>query len=300
MRRLPPLNALRSFEAAGRLNSLTLAAEELNVTQSAIAQQIRVLESFFGQKLFERDGRSLRLTLRARHYLVDVASCIGRLSDATEQMFDTSDQRRIRVNTSSSLAHGWLLPQLGRFHVQHPGIEVELVSTPDMDVERIDESSDVIIRRYTPELRRRGFVSKPLLANTAVAVCASGHPALEMLRTPSDLRQAPLLHYTGLPQVWQYWFHQAGVPVGETLRGPFYDEFSLLVKAATSGLGICLAPRPVVQDEVAHGHLTVLFPEVRLEGPPFHCLYRDAPDDRPLGAFIAWLFECAAEANGPA
>ena len=110
MRRLPPLNALRSFEAAGRLNSLTLAAEELNVTQSAVAQQIRVLETFFGQKLFERDGRSLRLTLRARHYLVDVASCIGRLTEATEQMFEAPDRRQIRINTSSSFA------QSGRFH----------------------------------------------------------------------------------------------------------------------------------------------------------------------------------------
>ncbi|MGG1948813.1 LysR substrate-binding domain-containing protein [Trinickia sp. NRRL B-1857] len=288
------MNALRSFEAAGRLNSLTLAAKELNVTQSAIAQQIRVLESFLGQKLFERDGRSLRLTLRARHYLVDVASCIGRLSDATEQMFDASDRHRIRVNTSSSFAHGWLLPQLGRFHVQHPSIEVELVSTPDMELERIDESSDVIIRRYTPELRRKGFASRPLLTNAAAAVCASGHPVLETLRTPSDLLRAPLLHYAGLPQVWQYWFHQAGVPVGETLRGFFYDEFALMLKAATSGLGICLAPRPVVRDEVANGHLTVLFPEVKLEGPPFYCLYREAPDDRPLAAFIAWLFDCAA------
>ncbi|WP_199029655.1 LysR substrate-binding domain-containing protein [Ralstonia sp. ASV6] len=300
MRRLPPLNALRSFEAAGRLNSLTLAAEELNVTQSAIAQQIRVLETFFGQKLFERDGRSLRLTLRARHYLVDVASCIGRLTEATEQMFEAPDRRQIRINTSSSFAHGWLLPQLAHFHVRHPGIEIELVSTPDTDVERIDESSDVVIRRYTPELRRRGFVSKPLVANVAVPVCAPHHPALAAVHAPSDLRHAPLLHYAGLPQAWQYWFHQAEVPVGETLRGPFYDEFALLVKAAISGLGICLAPRAVIQDDVDHGRLVMLFPEVKLEGPPFHCLYRDNADDRSLNILLAWLFERAGHAHAPA
>jgi LysR family transcriptional regulator, glycine cleavage system transcriptional activator len=299
MRRLPPLNALRSFEAAGRLNSLTLAADELNVTQSAIAQQIRVLEAFFGQKLFERDGRSLRLTLRAQQYLVDVASCIGRLTEATEQMFDAPDGRQIRVNTSSSFAHGWLLPQLAHFHAQHPGIQVRVVSTPDLDIERVDESSDVVIRRYTPELRRQGFVSKPLLANVAVPVCSPQHPALASLCTPSDLRIAPLLHYAGLPQAWQYWFHQAGVPAGETLRGPFYDEFFLLVKAAVSGLGICLAPRAVVHDEITRGHLVALFPEVRLEGPPFHCLYRDADEDRPLGVFIDWLFARAADPHDP-
>lgn len=117
-------------------------------------------------------------------------------------------------------------------------------------LERIDESSDVIIRCYTPELRRKGFASRPLLTNAAVAVCAPGHPASETLRTPSDLLRAPLLDYPGLPQVWQYWFHQAGVPVGETWRGHFYDELALMLKAATSGLGVSLAPRRLVRDEV--------------------------------------------------
>lgn len=296
MRRLPPLNALRSFEAAGRLNSLTLAAEELNVTQSAIAQQIRVLEAFFGQKLFERDGRSLRLTLRAQHYLVDVASCIGRLTEATEQMFEP-DRQQIRVNTSASFAHGWLLERLARFHAQHPDIEIHVVSTPDMQVERIDESCDVVIRRYTPELRRRGFVSKPLLANVVVPVCSPHLPALAAVRTPSDLLPAPLLHYAGVPRAWQYWFQLAGVPTGETLRGTFYDEFFLQVKAVVSGLGIGLAPRAIVQDDIEHGRLVALFPEVKLEGPPFHCLYREAPDNKPLNAFVEWLFACESDSH---
>src|SRR5581483_6359608 len=111
-------------------------------------------------------------------------------------------------------------------------VDIELVSTPDTEVDRIDESSDVVIRRYTPELRRRGFVSKPLVANVAVPVCTPHHPALAAVHAPSDLRHAPLLHYAGLPQAWQYWFHQAEIAIGETLRGPFYDEFALLVKAA--------------------------------------------------------------------
>lgn len=157
-----------------------------------------------------------------------------------------------------------------------------------------------MIRRYTPELRRRGFVSKPLVPNVAVPVCAPHHPALAAVHAPSDLRHAPLLHYSGLPQAWQYWFHQAGIPIGETLRGPFYDEFALLVKAAISGLGICLAPRVVIQDDVNRGRLVMLFPEVRLEGPPFHCLYRQAADDQPLNLFIAWLFERAGSTHGSA
>lgn len=297
MRRLPPLNALRSFEAAGRLQSLTLAAEELNVTQSAIAQQIRVLESFFGQELFERDGRSLRLTPRARHYLVDVAGCLGRLAQATGQMFEPVGGRPVRINASASFSHGWLLTQLAVFQAAHPDIEVQLVASTDAERDHIDETCDIVIRRYTPELRRKGFASRPLLANVAVPVCAPGHPVLEQARVPADLRNAPLLHYAGLPQAWQYWFHQAGSVVTETLRGPFYREFFLLIKAAASGLGVCLAPRAVVRDDLENKRLVALFPEIHLEGPPFHCLYRD-DGEASLRTFVDWLFARAVELDG--
>jgi len=289
MRRLPPLNALRSFEAAGRLNSLTLAADALNVTQSAVAQQIRALESFLGQKLFERDGRSVRLTVRGRHYWTDVTACLGRLAEATEQMLDSTTHLPIRVNASTSFTHAWLLPQLADFRTHHPDIDVELIATPDQHVAHIDETSDVVIRRYTPELRRQGFTSKPWLRSEAVAVCAPDHPGLADLHTPADLLRAPLLHYAGLPQGWQYWFHCAQVSVGETLRGTIFDEFLLVLRAASSGHGICLAPRAVIQDDLDRGRLVALFDDtVRLEGPPYHCLYR-TDDDARLTTFIDWL-----------
>jgi LysR family transcriptional regulator, glycine cleavage system transcriptional activator len=299
MRRLPPLNALRSFEAAGRLSSLTLAAEALNVTQSAIAQQIRVLEDFLGQKLFERDGRSVRLTPRGRHYWTDVSFCLGRLADATGRMLDTASRRPILVNTSTSFAHAWLLPQLAHLRRHHADIEVQIVVTPDHDVASLDSTSDVVIRRYTPELRRQGYVSQALFRTVAVAACAPDHPALATLRTPADLLDAPLLHYSGMPQAWQYWFHCAKVPVGETLRGPFFDEFLLTVRAATSGHGICLAPRAVIHDELMQGTLVTLFDdEVHLEGAPYHCLYRNADDDPQLSRFVQWLLGRAYELHG--
>lgn len=293
MRRLPPLNALRSFEAAGRLKSLTKAAEELCVTHSAITQQIRLLEDYLGQKLFERNGRSLQMTPRAQHYLVDVASCLSRLAEATAQMCDTAAQRVIRVNTSSSFAHGWLIPRLGQFQALHADIDVQIAASADANVDQLDESCDAIIHRYQPNLRRYGFESRPLLANRAVPVCAPQMAGLARLREPADLRHARLLHYAGLPEAWQYWFHSAGVPIGETLGGPFYKEFFLLVQAAVSGLGIGLAPQAIVQQDVERGRLVALFPEVKLEGPPYHCLYRIAPNDRELGVFLDWLFGVA-------
>lgn len=133
-----------------------------------------------------------------------------------------------------------------------------------------------------------------MLANLAVPVCSPEMPGLARLREPADLQHARLLHYAGIPEAWQYWFHSAGVRVGETLGGPFYQEFFLLAQAAASGLGIGLAPLAVVQQDVERGRLVVLFPEVKLEGPLFHCLYRVAPNDRELSVFLDWLFETAA------
>ncbi|MFM0074654.1 LysR substrate-binding domain-containing protein [Paraburkholderia sediminicola] len=220
-----------------------------------MTQQIRALEDYLGQKLFERNGRTLQMTPHARHYLVDVASCLIRLAEATAQMGGTTARRTIRVNTSASFAHGRLIPRLARFHAPHP---------------EIDESHDAIIRRYEPNLRRYGFDSRPLIANVAVPVCSPNLRELDSLRAPADLRQVRLLHYAGLPEAWQYWFHCAEVPVGETLGGPFYEQFFLLVQAAASGLGVALAPQAIVEEDVQRGRLVALFPEVKLEGPPFH------------------------------
>lgn len=300
MRRLPPLNALRSFEAAGRLNSLTLAAEALNVTQSAVAQQIRVLEDFLGQKLFERDGRTIRLTVRGRHYWTDVSACLGRLTEATEQMLNPTANMPLRVNASTSFLHTWLLPRLPRFRETHPDIPVEIVATPDHNVVHLDDTSDIVIRRYTPELRRRGFTSHPLMRNEAVAVCAPAHPMRATLHAPADLLGAPLLHYAGMPQAWQYWFHCAEVNVSETLRGTFFDEFLLSLRAAVSGLGVCLAPRGVVRHELESGQLVTLFDDkVTLEGPPYHTLCRETDKTPRLATFIDWLQHCVDPQDRP-
>ena len=298
MHRLPPLNSLRSFEAAGRLRSLTKAADELGVTHSAVAQQIHQLESYLGQKLFDRQGRVLVLTPRARHFLVDVSGCLARLAAATEQMRNNPARRTLRVSVSLSFAHGWLLPQLPAFQSLHPEIDVALVTSPDYALDQLDETCDVLIRRDQPNLRRIGFVSQQLISNRLVPVCSPGLFASHRLQRPEDLRSARLLHFAGTPEMWQCWFHAAGVITGETLAGPVYDHFLLLIQAAESGIGIGLAPQFLVAQAVAQGKLQQLFPEVVLDASPFHCLYRDTPDDVELDLFIDWLMEagCSAQA----
>jgi len=291
MRRLPPLNALRSFEAAGRLRSLTRAADELCVTHSAITQQIRLLEDYLGQKLFIREGRQLELTTPARHYLVDVGYCLSRLEEATARMGEARKSLSLRVNLSSSLAHAWLLPRLVDFQTRHPEVEVLLTTVSDMDVTEADDGCDLMIRRSDPKLRRPGFSDCFLFANQVIAVCSPDMPNVEHLKTASDLQHARLLHYAGLPEAWQYWFYHAQVQAVESLPGPYYEEFFLLIQAAANGLGVALAPQVAVRSDIEQRKLRPLFPQIVLEGPPFVCIYRTEPHRPELTAFVQWLCE---------
>lgn len=294
MRRLPPLNALRSFEAAGRLGSLTAAANELGVTHSAVSQQIKMLEDFLGQRLFVREGRFLRMTPRARHYLSDISRHFDQLTEATEHMCSQPGKRTLRVNTSLSFANCWLIPRLADFHASHPQVEVQIIASNDTSLDQLDEPFDAVIRRMEPEQRRLGYTSRLLLDNVAAPIAAAGYAASHNIRTPADLRQQRLLHFSGVPEAWQHWFHRAGVPASETLRGPYHEQFFLIIQSVINGLGIGLAPLSIVENEIREGKLEVLFPEIVLPGTPFHCLYREESADQDLNVFIDWLFTEAA------
>lgn len=294
MRRLPPLNALRSFEAAGRLGSLTAAASELGVTHSAVSQQIKMLEDFLGQRLFVREGRFLRMTPRARHYLSDVSRNFDQLMDATEHMSSQPGKRTLRVNTSMSFANCWLIPRLAAFHAHHPQIDVQIIASNDTSLDHLDEPYDAVIRRMEPDQRRLGYTSRPLLDNTAAAIVAKGYAERYHINTPADLRQQRLLHFSGVPEAWQLWFHRANVTSSETLRGPYHDQFFLIIQSVLNGLGVGLAPLSIVAQEISQGRLEVLFPDIQLPGTPFHCLYREEASDDDLNHFINWLFKEAA------
>ena len=258
-RRLPPLNALRAFEAAGRLGSLTAAAAELYVTHGAISKAVAQLEAWLGVRLFDRPGRKIRLSAEGRRYQEAVAQALDALDEATRRCTEAGRPRTLVVNALPTFAMRWLLPRLPPFHRLHPGIELRLI-TSDAPLALIGGDFDVAIRRG-PEAWP-GFHATPFLAEREIPVLSPKLFERLPLARAEDLVQHMLLHAETRPGAWRRWLGVAGVETLMPAGNQHFDHFYLALQAAVDGLGVALGPLPVIQDEIDAGRLIAT-----LEGP---------------------------------
>ncbi len=286
--KLPPLNALRAFEAAGRLGSFKEAAAQLHVTNGAISQQVRLLEAWLGAPLFERHNRRVVLTADARAYLAQIGPLFEQLAQATANYgVPATVSRTLSVNASATFTLRWLVPRLEKFRSEHTNIDVR-VETSNEPVESIKETYDVIIRGGPDTFY--GYWMRPFLSEERLPVCSPALLARLPLREPQDLQQHTLLHTTSLPRVWPDWLAKAQVhdlsPVG-TLT---FDHFYLTLQAAIDGMGIAMGPTSLVSDDLAAGRLIAPFSGPRLPSRSY-CAY--VPDERSgddvVMLFCAWL-----------
>lgn len=292
--RLPSLNGLRAFEAAARHLSFTLAASELNVTQTAISHQIRRLEEELGIRLFVRQNRALALTPEARDYLPGVRAAFNDLRLATDRLLRKDDDKVLTVSTLASLAAKWLLPRLTDFQEQHPGIDVRITtSTSLVDFQR--DNVDAAIRYGRGQWP--GLRADWLMADELFPVCS---PSLlrgdKPLRQPEDLKGYPLLHTSNAnSDDWRLWLTAAGLP-GDIARQPgiTFDMIFMTIQAAIDGIGVAMGRTSYVQDDIAKGRLVVPF---KIALPADAGFYLVAPEGRreapKLAAFRAWI--CNAE-----
>src|SRR6185312_1409960 len=208
--RLPSLNGLRAFEAAARHLSFTLAASELNVTQTAISHQIRRLEDELGIKLFIRQNRALALTPKAREYLPGIRAAFNDLRLATDRIQRRGADRVLTVSTLASLAAKWLLPRLSGFQEAHPDIDVRITTSTSL-VDFRDGDVDAAIRYGRGEWP--GLRADWLMADELFPVCS---PALlkgpRALKRPEDLANHVLLHSSNNDDDWRLWLTAAGLP----------------------------------------------------------------------------------------
>lgn len=287
-RRLPPLNAVRAFDAAARHLSFTKAADELHVTQAAISHQIKGLEEWLGLPLFRRANRSLELTEAGAAYLPGVRGAIELLMEATERLTRSETSPTLTVSTLPSFASKWLLPRLARFQAEHADIDVLLQTTEEV-VDFTKRDVDLAIRLGTgrwPDLRVERLMTEDLFP-----VCSPSLPTAERpLSKPSDLRHHTLLH-DDYEIGWEEWCRAAGVEGVDVRRGPRFDNSALMIQAALAGQGVCLARAVLAADDLAAGRLIRVF-STRIPGdsayyvcaPPHH--FR-----RPkVVAFRDWLF----------
>ncbi|SAK80810.1 transcriptional regulator [Caballeronia calidae] len=296
---LPSLNALRAFEAAGRLGSFKQAAAELHVTQGAISQQVRLLEAWLGATLFERHNRRVVLTPAARVYLADVGPLFDQLSQATARYgLSEAVSRTLTVNSLATFTLRWLVPRLEKFRARHPDVEVR-IETSNEPVERLKDAYDIVIRGGPDTFY--GYVMRPFLSEARLPVCSPALLRRVPLRTPEDMRRHTLLHTSSLPRVWPDWLAQANVPSLVPAAVLTFDHFYLTLQAAVDGMGIAMGPTALVADDLAAGRLVAPFAAPRLPSRSY-CTYvadEKAGDDL-IVLFRSWLEqEGAAFASGP-
>ncbi len=251
-RRLPPLNALRAFEAAARHLSFTRAAGELHVTQAAVSHQVKALEEHLGRKLFRRLNRALLLTDDGQAYLPSISRAFTLLNDATNDLLTKQAPGPLTVSALPSFAARWLVPRLGRFRQIRPDIDLRI----DPSAELADFAGgdvDVGIRygrgKY-PGMRADWLMTEDIFPVCNPSLLKGPHP----LHDPEDLEHQVLLHDDGHGD-WRTWLLAAGVDRVDPARGPIFTDSSMLIQAAMAAQGVALARGVLAADELAAGRL---------------------------------------------
>jgi LysR family glycine cleavage system transcriptional activator len=293
---LPPLTALRSFEAAARHLSFTRAARELSVTQTAISHQVKLLENHLGTVLFRRLPRRIALTRDGAAWAEELGEIFSRLEDAHRRLCKQARPARpvLSVSVIPSFAARWLVPRLGRFLEQHPDVDVHLSPTEhlvDFGVEQVDVGVRYGRGRYP------GLVVDKLLDDAYVVVCAPALRTRKRLSSTADLARHVLLH-DDAHDAWPTWLAEHGARDIDGSRGPVLTDSSMLVEAAVRGQGVALARRSLVVDELAAGRLVLAFPAIAPTRTGMS-YYLVAPAEnlqrKAVAAFRTWLKSEIAE-----
>jgi len=290
-RSLPPLNALRAFEAAARLGSFKDAATELAVTHSAISRHIRLLEDWLGPPaLFRRLNRRVVLSPTGVALLAETGPALDRLSAAAERHQARAGKPPpavLRVNALATFSLRWLLPRLARFRDRHPEIEVRL-STSNTPVDALSGPYDLIIRGGPDTFY--GFTCRPFLTERRLPVCSPVLLERLPLNEVADLWSHTLIHTSTLPRVWPDWLAAAGVPNLEPAASLTLDHFYLTLQAALDGLGVAMGPTALVADDLATGRLVAPFPSITVPARGYHAYLPDVrAGDLSAIAFSQWL-----------
>jgi LysR family glycine cleavage system transcriptional activator len=310
--RLPPLNALRVFEAAARHLSFKEAANELSITQAAVSHQIKSLEDYLGVQLFKRAGRGVQLTEAARAALPRLRDGFDALAAAVETIHVRADETDLQITAPPVFTARWLMPRLANFQKEEPKIDVRVVALSKMvDAGALDSAtlvSNLDLRSDTSGVEIHlgagdypGHRADRLFGVSTVAVASpelvKGDPAI---RQPADLADHTLLHDDAMDLVaqghaWQKWLEEAGVADRvDGTRGPHFSSNILSLEAASQKLGIALALRPLVDADLASGRLCAPF---KVELKPRSAYYLVCPEviaERPaVVAFRKWLLKQA-------
>lgn len=283
---LPPLNWLRAFEVSARCLNFTHAAEELHLTQGAVSQQIRQLESHLGVALFKRLPRGLGLTEEGQSYLPVVQDAISRLAVGTNEIFGQRNRRHLKVRGSLSFLHYWLAPRLADFCREYPQIDIRYIS--NIWVKEPDGEDDLEIRWGCGEWS--GLHAQRLTWDILQPVCSPELMASSPIHEPRDLTNHSLLHVLGYEEGWGYWLKRVGADDVDYSRGLQFDTLISTIRMAELGQGVALARSSVVEDLLKSGQLVAPFNHRIEASESFYLVHEQNEVLSPDAAhFSTWL-----------
>lgn len=291
--RLPPLNNLKAFEAAARHESFTRAAEELCVTQGAVSQQVKALETGLGIKLFNRERQRLIIIEAGRDYLTIVRDALDRIAVGTERLLQRQNAGVLTVSTSPDFAAKWLVHRLGHFAEAHAGIDLR-VSTTLHHVDFAREEVDMAVRHGDGNWP--GLDTVQLSAEYLFAVCSpkllSGRRKLDK---PADILKLPLIHLDNRTD-WTKWLRSVGVDEGNVTHGPVLNRASMVIDAAINGQGVALARTTLAAWDLINGRLVRPFPDSLPLSKTYWIISPKAASNLPkIVTFRNWLLAEASQ-----
>jgi LysR family transcriptional regulator, glycine cleavage system transcriptional activator len=292
-KRLPPLNALRAFDAAAKHLSFTKAADELCVTQAAVSHQVKALEEFLGTPLFIRRNRALLLTEEGQGYWPAIRDIFEKLADATDRVMAQGASGALTVSVIPTFAIQWLVPRLSHFSTLYPEIDVRLKAV-DFDVDFMRDDVDVAI--YYSDGNHSGCRVDCLMEEFLIPVCS---PSLLLgdkpLSTPEDLKHHTLLHDESTV-AWTKWLRHVGVKGISVTHGPVFSHSSMVLQAAAHGQGVAIGHSVLCQNDLDAGRLIRPFQETVLSGLSYDLVCPEAWAERPkIVAFREWIMDMVAK-----
>lgn len=293
-RRLPPMNAIKAFDASARCGGFTAAAQELCVSPGAVSRHVANLENFFGEPLFERHHNEVQLTAVGAQYFSRIRPALDVIEDASRRIVESSNPRQAHIATGPGIGRDWLLPLLPEFMDAHPDIEIELsTSLAQIDEIKLDlEDIDIVIHYNLTDITSSHC---ELLFETELQVVCSPDKAA-LCRQESDLYDQTLLYGLHSLTVWRQWFDLAGIEPPGSAHSLKFGDGSLATEAAVNGLGFALGETVCIANDLKSGRLVSPFPHRLHTGNKFFMTVNPEREQwHGVKALRKWIRQKAAE-----
>jgi LysR family transcriptional regulator, glycine cleavage system transcriptional activator len=288
MRKIPPLNAIKAFEAAGRHNSFTRASEELCVSHGAISKQVALLEAWLNTKLFTRTQSQLEITPAGKTLLGTITPAFDRIAlTAMQLMEDVTPPAVLNVNAPPTFTMRWLIPRISSFQKKYPETEIKLTTSTE-PINFLEFNYDIAIRGSHVDL---GFENAiPFMTETIIPIC---HPDLvtgSALKDPEAINQFTVISYGTEPMKWSEWASSTQLKEFKPKNILQFEQMYFALQAASEGLGIVLVPLFLVADDIANGKLCAPFGTLGARQREYYAVSRMNQDEKPvIKEFCNWI-----------